>query len=747
MAVAATVLIKLQADIAQFVSGMSKANNSLMGISKAMSTIRSAALVSLAHSAIQAANEIDNFARSVSSSLNDLSRFAEISGMAVDEFQKWKYAAKMSDVDLESLARGFKILSTNMMEGDKAFETLGVSIRDAQSGSFRPLSDVMKDLMDRFASYQDGASKSAMATKLWGRSGNELIPFLNKGSIGFNELAEAARKLGIIIDPDLVRAGSKLEDELKTIDARIEASKAKLIPYVALWGQLKEAMYSVLAIPIEVLGGNLGKGFKEAYNSTDLFTQGIYDALDALEKLKEGTQEVRYLRAGIKTPMPIPADENALKKAKSDIETRLKLEQEFRIKLLQLDGTTLKERLDILDIEEKGLLAGEHAIGKARQAIMDFYGAARIQAAQDEAIKIAEAYSKMAYEAPPGMEKWMEDGIEAIYNQRKGVLDLEMEYAELTGVLEDQLRISKELEDANIDRLTREGKLTSNLADLMRKVGDEQRRQKKVASEAEFYKYPSYETPMEEDWITNAKDTLRKQADAIRDVRKEYAQLIGDTRQLISINKEEEDSFISMMQEKFFYTEEWAKKTRELGDLKRLKMELAPIENFISGVGNLWSNVFANMIDGTESFKDVFIKSFKALADSAIQEMIRMATEWLKMQAIMGIGKLLGGVGMAALGGGGGGWSAGTMAAFNFGPSYMGAKGGIFTKPTRAVIGEAGPEAVIPLSDKKALGGGDTYVYINAVDTQSFDDAIRRNPGSILKVIHKDERENIYARQ
>jgi len=51
------------------------------------------------------------------------------------------------------------------------------------------------------------------------------------------------------------------------------------------------------------------------------------------------------------------------------------------------------------------------------------------------------------------------------------------------------------------------------------------------------------------------------------------------------------------------------------------------------------------------------------------------------------------------------------------------------------------------LSDKKALGGGDTYVYINAVDTQSFDDAIRRNPGSILKVIHKDERENIYARQ
>jgi len=77
----------------------------------------------------------------------------------------------------------------------------------------------------------------------------------------------------------------------------------------------------------------------------------------------------------------------------------------------------------------------------------------------------------------------------------------------------------------------------------------------------------------------------------------------------------------------------------------------------------------------------------------------------------------------------------------------MGAKGGIFTRPTRAIIGEAGPEAVIPLSNNKAMPGGDTYVYIQAVDTQSFDDAIRRNPGSILKVIRKDERENIYARQ
>ena len=43
------------------------------------------------------------------------------------------------------------------------------------------------------------------------------------------------------------------------------------------------------------------------------------------------------------------------------------------------------------------------------------------------------------------------------------------------------------------------------------------------------------------------------------------------------------------------------------------------------------------------------------------------------------------------------------------------AKGGIVTSPTRALIGEAGPEAVIPLSRMSQMGGGNTYVInVNA---------------------------------
>ena len=88
----------------------------------------------------------------------------------------------------------------------------------------------------------------------------------------------------------------------------------------------------------------------------------------------------------------------------------------------------------------------------------------------------------------------------------------------------------------------------------------------------------------------------------------------------------------------------------------------------------------------------------------------------------------------------------------------MFAKGGIVTGRTDATIGEAGPEAVIPLtrgpSGKLGIanyggGGGDNggtivenHYYINAVDSKSFADLVDSNPSSISNVIGRNIKGN-----
>jgi hypothetical protein len=54
------------------------------------------------------------------------------------------------------------------------------------------------------------------------------------------------------------------------------------------------------------------------------------------------------------------------------------------------------------------------------------------------------------------------------------------------------------------------------------------------------------------------------------------------------------------------------------------------------------------------------------------------------------------------------------------------AAGGIVTSPTLAMIGEAGPEAVIPLSKMGSMGGGNVTINVNGGDPQAVVDALRR---------------------
>lgn len=100
-----------------------------------------------------------------------------------------------------------------------------------------------------------------------------------------------------------------------------------------------------------------------------------------------------------------------------------------------------------------------------------------------------------------------------------------------------------------------------------------------------------------------------------------------------------------------------------------------------------------------------------------------------------------------------GGWIGGLFAdgaAFQGGHVIPFAKGGIVTKPTifpmargMGLMGEAGPEAVMPLkrgSDGKLGvegGGGTTYitVHINAIEPQSFAQAMRSNKAVVESVV------------
>jgi hypothetical protein len=160
-------------------------------------------------------------AKEVSSWADEIARQSMILGVSTDTFQRWQYAAKMADINTEEFTSGMKLLSRNLEDasqglGDAAkyFSIMRISVKDSL-GNLRPLNDVMGDIMDKFASWESGPRKVAIAMQLFGRSGEALIPMLNQGR-------SALEEYGNVLDPELVKKGSEMDSQFKKLGQSVK---------------------------------------------------------------------------------------------------------------------------------------------------------------------------------------------------------------------------------------------------------------------------------------------------------------------------------------------------------------------------------------------------------------------------------------------------------------------------------------------------------------------------------------------
>lgn len=147
--------------------------------------------------------------------------FSQITGIAVESLSALTYAASVTGISQESLQGGLVRLTKGMSEAAqgtgealKAFEALGIGTESLGSTD-----GALMQIAERFASMQDGAEKTALAIAIFGRSGAQLIPFLNEGSVGIERLKKEAADLGVVISSDAALAAATFNDNLTRIQS------------------------------------------------------------------------------------------------------------------------------------------------------------------------------------------------------------------------------------------------------------------------------------------------------------------------------------------------------------------------------------------------------------------------------------------------------------------------------------------------------------------------------------------------
>lgn len=183
-----------------------------------------------------------------------IQRAAQKTGIGTEQLQKLGSVAFEEGVGLEKFGYSLSFLSRQMLQtqqgGKKAaeiFKLLGVKATDSQ-GKLRPVNDVLLDVADVFEKMPDGAEKGALAMRLFGRAGAQMIPILNKGREALEEFSDTS-----VLTDEQIKGLKDVDVQMKRLSLIAKAlyrdALVQLLPVikdlVKWWVQWKKENYEV----------------------------------------------------------------------------------------------------------------------------------------------------------------------------------------------------------------------------------------------------------------------------------------------------------------------------------------------------------------------------------------------------------------------------------------------------------------------------------------------------------------------
>lgn len=157
---------------------------------------------------------------SAATGLDDVAKAAQRVGLGVEAWQEYKKAVELSGAEIEDFEVGLRRMARALDDA----RTLGGSMALAFERLLGPdalqqleglgVDETFLLLADALSKVEDEMTKSALASQVFGRGGAKLLPLINQGADGINELRQQARDLGIVLSEDATKGAEEFKDRL-----------------------------------------------------------------------------------------------------------------------------------------------------------------------------------------------------------------------------------------------------------------------------------------------------------------------------------------------------------------------------------------------------------------------------------------------------------------------------------------------------------------------------------------------------
>ncbi|MFY4729112.1 hypothetical protein [Nitrospira sp. BLG_2] len=288
----------------------------------------------------------------------ELDLISQKTGIAVEELQGMTVVLAQTGLGLDALVVANKKLSQTMIEAQNPHSQAAGMMQELGLTA-STTSGMLEQIADLFARMPDGAGKAALAVELLGKSGQDLIPILNKGAAGLRESRDRAIELGTVLSGPALQSLNQADTAFDDLSVATKAAGhqlgAVLAPAVTL---AVNAMSTGLGITANFFGTIAGGAqaveniipLMKAMEKLGLSMEGFKPAelQKALDEQKKFGDEAKRQHEEL-VAARIKADERATAASEqaflADVARSVKLnmafwrmiEEQERVRLLNLD--------------------------------------------------------------------------------------------------------------------------------------------------------------------------------------------------------------------------------------------------------------------------------------------------------------------------------------------------------------------------------------------------------------------------
>jgi hypothetical protein len=362
--------VRIGADTADLTKGLKGAEKEISNFGKYTETLGSN-LKALAGVATVVGTAVGVMVRQAINAADEMGKLSAKIGVSTEELSKLSYAAELAGVSTGELQGALSLLIKNMTAASQGsgdakagFDALGIQVKNAD-GTLRSSADVMGDVADQFAKMQDGADKTALAIRLFGRSGANMIPLLNGGRDAIRDAGDELQSFGGVITPEAAKQAEIFNDNLTKLATAAKGAAQQLSE--ALLPAMNEFLNAVLAVN-QV---RTEKGFWATFfGLTELGQLLTGDksvenrVVEIMRKSQEAQQKaINEAKApGVKSAPPIIVSAEQLKKERQMMDEHIIAYLEMQEKIKQ-EQEMYKQRLsEQAESVRKGLLDERTAI-------------------------------------------------------------------------------------------------------------------------------------------------------------------------------------------------------------------------------------------------------------------------------------------------------------------------------------------------------------------------------------------------